>query len=127
MPQCLLCWPLSDNCHKKSQGQVFDSCPCITWQMPVLLFFLVLLGIFVRSYSKFAKIQLISTTSKSFNSKMNTEPSPVHRGDYRITGLHPVFCALDFWGWIFILYILLFIYYYVYKYLYIYIYINKYT
>ena len=48
----------------------------------------------------------------------------VDRGDYKITGLHPVFGALDFYNRIFILYILLNIYYYVYIYLFIYILIN---
>ena len=46
--------------------------------MPVLLFFLVLLGIFVTFLFLLAKVQLISITSKSLNSKMNTEPSLVH-------------------------------------------------
>ena len=66
-----------------SEGQVFDSFPCITWQMPseqgsvftrsitwqvpVLLFFLVLLGIFVTFLFLLANVQLISITSKSLN------------------------------------------------------------
>ena len=32
----------------------------------------------------------------SFTEKVDT-------GDYKITGLHPIFCALDFQNWIFIL------------------------
>jgi hypothetical protein len=46
----------------------------------------------------------------------------VDRGDYRITGLHPVFCALDFQECIIILYIYIIIYINVYIYLYLYIY-----
>ena len=43
----------------------------------------------------------------------------VDTGDYKITGLHPIFCALDFFKCIIILYIYIIIY--------IYIYNNKYT
>ena len=50
----------------------------------------------------------------------------VDTGDYKITGLHPIFCALDFLKCIIILYIYIIIYIYVYIYLY-FIYNNKYT
>ena len=45
----------------------------------------------------------------------------VDTGDYKITGLHPIFCALDFLKCIIILYIYIIIYIYVYIYLYLYI------
>ena len=51
----------------------------------------------------------------------------VDTGDYKITGLHPIFYALDFLKCIIILYIYIIIYIYVYIYTYIYIYNNKYT
>ena len=51
----------------------------------------------------------------------------VDRGDYKITGLHPVFCALNFQDCIIILFIYIIIYIFMYIYTYIYIFINKYT
>ena len=70
-------WRHRKNCSRKSQGQVFDSFPCITGQMPVPLFSRFCRGIECLFTLYSAKIFIFPVTTKYSSYKWIKEWDPV--------------------------------------------------